>query len=198
METRMDKRKAQTKEKIFLAAVELFLQQGFDRTTVEQITEKADVAKGTFFNHFPSKIDVLFYLSEQRMTLMEDLLERKLKKIKSAREKIYVWLKVFAEKNEENKDIVMLVVKEAFKLEFSQMKPEKEVRTKFIFKLLDIIKEGQEMLEFRNDFDPYLAADLLMSMYYFTLFQWLEGDLSRTLTEEYLSRAEIILSGIRR
>jgi len=198
MGTRIDKKKAQTKEKIFLAAIDLFLQQGFEGTTVEQITEKADVAKGTFFNHFPSKVDVLFFLSEQRMTLMEDLLEKKLKKIKSAKEKIFVWLKVFAEKNEEDKDIVMLVVKEAFKLEFSQMQPEKEVRTKFKLKLLDIIKEGQETLEFRNDFDPYLAADLLMSMYYFTMFQWLEGDLSCNLTEEYFSRAEIILSGIRR
>lgn len=198
MGTRIDKKKAQTKERIFLNAVDLFLQQGFERTTIEQITEKADVAKGTFFNHFPTKVDVLFYLSEQRMALMEDLLEKKLKKIRSAREKIFVWLKVFAEKNEENKDIVMLVVKEAFKLEFSQMKPEKEVRTKFKLKLLEIIREGQETLEFRNDFDPYLAADLLMSMYYFTMFEWLEGDLSHTLTEEYFSRAEIILSGIRR
>lgn len=198
MGTRMDKKKAQTKEKIFCTAVDLFLQQGFEKTTVEQITEKADVAKGTFFNHFPTKAAVLFYLSEQRIALMEDLLDKELKRIKSAREKIFVWLKVFAERNEENKDMVMLMVKEVFKLEFSQMEPEKEAQRKIKTRLFEIIREGQGTQEFRDDFDPYIAADLLMSMYYFTMFQWLDGAFLRSLKEEYFSRAEIILAGIRR
>ncbi|MFH0882782.1 MAG: TetR/AcrR family transcriptional regulator [bacterium] len=37
----------------------LFRQQGVAATTVEQITRAAGVAKGTFFNHFPSKESLL-------------------------------------------------------------------------------------------------------------------------------------------
>ncbi|WP_344884594.1 helix-turn-helix domain-containing protein [Nonomuraea antimicrobica] len=41
-------------------ALRLFVEQGYNQTTVAQIAEEADVAKKTFFNHFPTKEDVLF------------------------------------------------------------------------------------------------------------------------------------------
>lgn len=40
---------------VYSAAVELFIEQGFDNTTMEQIAERADVARATVFNHFPRK-----------------------------------------------------------------------------------------------------------------------------------------------
>ncbi len=42
------------------AAFELFAEQGFDRTTVAEITERAGLTKRTFFNHFADKREVLF------------------------------------------------------------------------------------------------------------------------------------------
>ncbi|WP_216903000.1 TetR family transcriptional regulator [Nocardia alni] len=42
------------------AAIELFAEQGFDRTTVAEIAERAGLTERTFFNHFPSKREVLF------------------------------------------------------------------------------------------------------------------------------------------
>jgi AcrR family transcriptional regulator len=56
---RRERRRQETEQRIFLAALKLFEQQGFMNTTVEQITEAADVGKGTFFNYFPSKEHVL-------------------------------------------------------------------------------------------------------------------------------------------
>jgi AcrR family transcriptional regulator len=45
--------------RILRAALNLFSRRGFFATTVEQITEAADVGKGTFFNYFPTKEHVL-------------------------------------------------------------------------------------------------------------------------------------------
>ena len=45
----------ETRERLFRAALDLFARKGFTETTVEDITEAADVGKGTFFNYFPSK-----------------------------------------------------------------------------------------------------------------------------------------------
>jgi AcrR family transcriptional regulator len=56
---RRERRRQETEQRIFLAALKLFERQGFMNTTVEQITEAADVGKGTFFNYFPSKEHVL-------------------------------------------------------------------------------------------------------------------------------------------
>jgi AcrR family transcriptional regulator len=42
------------------AAFELFAEQGFERTTVAEIAERAGLTKRTFFNHFADKREVLF------------------------------------------------------------------------------------------------------------------------------------------
>lgn len=41
------------------AALDLFERQGFDATTVDQIAERAEVSRTTFFRYFPSKADVV-------------------------------------------------------------------------------------------------------------------------------------------
>jgi AcrR family transcriptional regulator len=43
------------RERMVLAAVDLFTEQGYDATTVAQIAERAGVTKSTFFRHFPDK-----------------------------------------------------------------------------------------------------------------------------------------------
>lgn len=43
------------KEKIIKHAEEVFRQQGFDGTSVQNITDAAGVPKGSFYNHFDSK-----------------------------------------------------------------------------------------------------------------------------------------------
>lgn len=47
------------RERIVLAAVDLFHEQGYDDTTVTQIAERAGLTKSTFFRHFPDKRELL-------------------------------------------------------------------------------------------------------------------------------------------
>ncbi len=61
---RHERKKLQTRERIFRAALKLFTEQGLAATTVDQITAAADVAKGTFFNYFRSKEQVFAVLIE--------------------------------------------------------------------------------------------------------------------------------------
>jgi AcrR family transcriptional regulator len=51
---------ADARRRIADAARELFAGQGYDRTTVDAIAERAGVARRTFFRYFPSKDDVIF------------------------------------------------------------------------------------------------------------------------------------------
>lgn len=56
------------------SAQRLFLQNGVDLTSIEQITDGANVGKGTFYLHFASKDDVLLALRDRFVcTLLEDL-----------------------------------------------------------------------------------------------------------------------------
>ncbi|MFT4288490.1 TetR family transcriptional regulator [Nocardioides sp.] len=51
---------ANTRDRLVEAAFELFAQQGFDRTTVEEIAARAGVGRTTFFRLFPAKEAVIF------------------------------------------------------------------------------------------------------------------------------------------
>jgi AcrR family transcriptional regulator len=64
---RRERRRSETRERLFRAALELFAARGFSATKVEDITEAADVGKGTFFNYFPSKEHVLAALGEMQL-----------------------------------------------------------------------------------------------------------------------------------
>ena len=47
------------RERLIVAAVDLFFEQGYDATTVAQIADRAGVTKSTFFRHFPDKRELL-------------------------------------------------------------------------------------------------------------------------------------------
>ncbi len=61
---RRERRRRETREKIFRAAMQLFAERGFLETTTQQISEAADVGEGTFFNYFPTKGHVLTVLTD--------------------------------------------------------------------------------------------------------------------------------------
>lgn len=62
--SRRERRRTETREKLFRAAMKLFAERGFAATTTEDITDAADVGQGTFFNYFPTKPHVLTVLTE--------------------------------------------------------------------------------------------------------------------------------------
>jgi AcrR family transcriptional regulator len=64
---RRERRSIELRERIFHAALDLFAKQGFAETTVEDITNAADVGKGTFFNYFPSKDHILLAFAEMQL-----------------------------------------------------------------------------------------------------------------------------------
>ncbi|MFJ8623926.1 TetR/AcrR family transcriptional regulator [Kitasatospora sp. NPDC093550] len=57
--------KRRTREAISHAATRLFIEQGFDRTTIAEVAAAAGVAKMTVTNHFPRKEDLFFDLHEE-------------------------------------------------------------------------------------------------------------------------------------
>lgn len=61
---RRERRAEQTRVKLFRCALRLIAQKGLNNVTVEDITEAADVGKGTFFNYFQSKEHVLSVMAE--------------------------------------------------------------------------------------------------------------------------------------
>jgi AcrR family transcriptional regulator len=57
--SRTDKRVAKTRTKLLKAALEVFSEYGVDAATIDDITERADLGKGTFYRHFGDKREII-------------------------------------------------------------------------------------------------------------------------------------------
>ena len=71
--SRVQRRVARTKAAIEDAFVQLVLERGYDQVTVEDITDRADLARATFYTHYPNKEAVQFSVFNR---LTEDLVQR--------------------------------------------------------------------------------------------------------------------------
>jgi AcrR family transcriptional regulator len=74
-----ERKKQQTRLTIVDVASRLFVEQGYQQTTLAQIAEEADLAPSTFFNYFPTKVDIVFSMldavvdsAERRITERPD------------------------------------------------------------------------------------------------------------------------------
>ena len=57
--SRRERKKEQTRTRIIAAALDLFAQNGIDNVTVDDIAAAADIGKGTFYNYFETKEDIV-------------------------------------------------------------------------------------------------------------------------------------------
>jgi AcrR family transcriptional regulator len=74
--SRRERHRTETRDRLYSAALALFAERGFLETTVEDITEAADVGKGTFFNYFPTKEHILAEFGGQRTAAVERSLQQ--------------------------------------------------------------------------------------------------------------------------
>ena len=65
VQNRSEKRAEKTRKKLELAALEVFTEYGLDATTIDDITQRADLGKGTFYRHFKDKYEIATLLVRQ-------------------------------------------------------------------------------------------------------------------------------------
>ncbi|GAA2724306.1 TetR/AcrR family transcriptional regulator [Actinocorallia aurantiaca] len=65
-----ERKKAETRQAVYKAALRLVAEHGFDHVTVEAIADAANISRRTFFNYFADKADAVMYGEEQRHQLI--------------------------------------------------------------------------------------------------------------------------------
>ncbi len=73
-ENRTQKRASRTKKKLKEAALDVFSEKSVDAATVEEITEKADLGKGTLYQHFEDKEEIVITLVEEAVEHLIEIL----------------------------------------------------------------------------------------------------------------------------
>jgi AcrR family transcriptional regulator len=99
--TRRERRKLEVRGRILEAAVELFDAQGVAETKVSEICERADVAHKTFFNHFPSRQQLIREIAHEALASMLARIEEVTKLPVPARQRLEIYFGGIAEEADE-------------------------------------------------------------------------------------------------
>jgi AcrR family transcriptional regulator len=192
--SRRERKKDETRERITRVAVRLFMDRGFDATTVDDIARKADVARGTFFNYFPRKESVLVAFADQHLDHMEALTAELLARKGPARPKILAFATAMTGRYTDNRDLSRIFVSH---LMTRLDDPMHRLPSRGRALLASIIAQGQKQGDLRAAMDPDLAASVIQGVALGTLLLWLSGDAAAfALPEELGRRVSLVLDGL--
>ena len=175
---RRQRRSAEIRERLFRAALKLFAEKGIAETTVEDITNAADVGKGTFFNHFPSKDHVLISFSEMQLSKLEEAVKNMRGNIEPMTELLHKLSVRMTEEPARTPDVVRAIL--LANLSTSSVRSTmKENHARALVLMTQIIEIGQERGEFRRDLPASELAQVFRQMVFGTLLMWsVYGDAS--------------------
>jgi AcrR family transcriptional regulator len=191
---RRQRRSAEIRERLFRAALSLFAEKGFSETTVEDITEAADVGKGTFFNYFPSKDHLLLAFGEMQLTKLEAAIEAARRTNEPMPEFLRSLGMRMTQEPTRNPGIMRTIL-QAFLSTTPVREAMVEMQKRAHALHTRIIQLGQQRGEIRNDLPAADIAHVFRQTIFGTLLVWsLQGDAS--LHERIVSAFEVLWSGL--
>jgi AcrR family transcriptional regulator len=191
---RRARKKARTRQSIYEAAMALFLARGYDAVTVEDVCRGADVAKGTFFLHFPTK-DAL--LAEYGREATDDLHTRLATHRGGAVSTLRLALRMLAERAERHLEVVRLIVRETMARP-EAIRESAEIGRDLGTLLADVVRRGQAAGELRRGVVPEIAAAVLVGSYFTIVNVWATGSEGFDLTDAIDQALKLVLTGLRK
>jgi len=190
MATQSDRRAA-TRRAILDAAEKLFRKRGFEETAVEQITTAANVAKGTFYQHFESKTEILLALIRRHEAATVEAVTRKLSEGCAPLQLLYGLILAVGQSFEKDRKMAARAVALAMAKPAVENQP--SLRTAFAL----ILAEGQKRGEIRGDVDSYELALMLGGAMLPAIIGWAAQGKKGQLTPSIEKVWRVLLEGMR-
>ncbi len=166
------RRREDTRQRLFEAAVELIAEQGFSATTVDDIAERAGVAKGTVYYNFPSKT-----------ALFEDLLRHGVGLLtadfraavdgKPPGAAVSALVRAQLEYIRRYRSFAQLLLSEMWRTNREWQQTLKLLRDEAIGVIADVLQSGVDSGEFAADLDVRLSSSALFGVGLVVSLDWL-------------------------
>ena len=193
---RRAKKREATKQDILKAAARLFAADGFDSTSVEDISEAADVAKGTFYYNFQSKEDVVIAL---RISADDDAVARAQSALISGRaDSLTILERLICEAtqwSEDNPELARVFFTRGFEVMHRSFEKEKSI-PRLPAVLPDLIAAAQRNNELRADVPAALLAEAIMHIFITTQASWVAKGQSGSVVDQVRTMFRVLVEGI--
>ncbi|GAC1620073.1 MAG: TetR family transcriptional regulator FadR [Candidatus Acidiferrum sp.] len=180
---RRQRRSAELRQRLFRAALDLFAKQGFAETTVEDITNAADVGKGTFFNYFPSKDHILIAFGEMQLEKLQGLVAE----ASQTAQPMPAFLRTLSVRMTEEPARNPSIIRAILQGNLSSTPVREAMRKNHLRSqdlLTQLVKLGQERGEIRGDLTAEEIAQVFRQTVFGTLLMWAvmgEGSLAERM-----------------
>jgi TetR/AcrR family transcriptional regulator, fatty acid metabolism regulator protein len=189
--------KGNTRTRIIDSARILFAEQGYQKTTVMDISRQAGLSEAALYDHFQGKEDLLLAIPQLWVSELIDDLEEQLFGIQGAYNKLrkYLWWYMRrVEQSPMDAKVVYLFLKT--NANFMATEVYSNVKRLYAY-LLDIFEEGRASGEMRTDLNAYVARDLFVGTMDHIVTRWLLKDRSYSLFENLEPLFELLSSAFK-
>ena len=170
--SRRERHSAERRERLFRAALQLFARKGFEETTVEDITNAADLGKGTFFNYFPSKEHILLAFGEMQLGKLKAAFEE----MRATNMPVPVFMRSLGARMTQEptrNPAIIRILLQAFLANSALREQMLELQNRVLAIHSEMIRIGQERGEIRNDLSPIVIAQVFRQAIFGTLLIWI-------------------------
>lgn len=144
-------------------AVQLFVQQGFNETSMRQIAQVTGMGKSTLYDYFPGKDDIIVYVLQQHLNALMHRAQGILAQPIRAEEKLRAVTKMHLAFLLEQKAFYLRVMFEAQRLKVESQERIQKERYTFQDMIKGLIEQGIQEGSFR-EVDPTMAMKTVLSM----------------------------------
>jgi AcrR family transcriptional regulator len=188
---RRERRRQEVRERLYAAAISLFTERGFTETTMDDIAERADVARATVFYHFPQKIGFLEDWGRHRRAQVAEILGPERLQDQPVARYLRRYLGELAKVNLAARRESVVLMDAAARYGGLFRDPSLDVE------LARLIERGQGTGEIRPDVDAAQAGAILASGYFTTVLRWIAAEPPPfSLADQLEAMLGIVLRGV--
>jgi AcrR family transcriptional regulator len=171
------RRRLETRERVRQAAFELFVRDGFERTTTSAIAQRAGVAAGTIFLHAPDKADLLFLVMHDRLEAVVEERARSLPDGPLLDRLMHLFEGLFRMYGE-YPGLAADFVRHLPGADGPNARRVSTLTLAFLHRLAMLVVDAQRRSEVARDVDLLTCSRNLFGLYFVALLTWLSGQVT--------------------
>ena len=150
------------KDAIVQSAIHLFQKNGIERTKISDIVKKAEIAQGTFYLYFPSKLALMPAIAEEMVKILMQRIKQDVKNNQNAEEKFTNLVNSIFKINEEYSEVLAMIYSGLASTE--HLKEWETVYDPCYHWLSNLLLEAKNNGEIRQSIDPDRTAKLIIGL----------------------------------
>jgi len=157
---------------IFEAAMAVFSEKGFEKATVDEIAERAGIAKGTIYYNYGSKKELFLSLVEEGIERLENAVKSEIARRKSVPAKLESLINVQLRFFDDYKDYCKVLLSEVWGQETRWEETARRIRSGYLSIIREIIEDGKKEGVLKKELETATTASALFGMVGIAALDW--------------------------